>query len=227
MKHLDLFSGIGGFSLAADWVWGKENVEHIFCEIEEFPQKILMKHWPESELYYDITQLDGSDIAHVYIVTGGYPCQAHSTAARGRNNAPCLSSDFVRIIRNVMPRYVIGENVQRKAVEGVKRELEALGYNAFIQCIGSSQLGYDHQRNRWWVIAHTYNDGKLQSAIDAKVEELQELQNDYRGAEDFSRVVRVSDELPNRTHRLKSLGNSIDPKVAAAIMQAIKEIDNG
>ena len=62
ITHLDLFSGIGGFSLAADWVWGKENVNHIFCEIEEFPQKVLMKHWPDARIFSDIRGLYGKDI---------------------------------------------------------------------------------------------------------------------------------------------------------------------
>jgi len=135
MKHLDLFSGIGGFALATEMVW--DNVEHIFCDNEPFAQQILKKHWPTAKIYGDIrtltyatesgrehssTQgLEGQATGggehtrtHEYdLLTGGFPCQPFSQAGRrkGTGDDRFLWPEMLRVIREFRPRWVIGENV--------------------------------------------------------------------------------------------------------------------
>ena len=112
MKHLDLFSGIGGFALAADWVWG--SVEHIFCEIDPFCHAVLKKHWPNSEIQKDIRTFDGKRFTGtVDILTGGFPCQPFSCAGKrlGGDDDRALWPEMLRVIKEVRPRWVIGENV--------------------------------------------------------------------------------------------------------------------
>lgn len=137
MKHLDLFSGIGGFALAADRVWGK-GVEHTFCDNDLFCQEVLKKHWPKAKIYGDIRTLtyadwDGNSGTEIhttdgdeqtqrlaarrseqpFILTGGFPCQPFSQAGRrkGTEDDRYLWPEMLRVIREFHPRWVIGENV--------------------------------------------------------------------------------------------------------------------
>jgi DNA (cytosine-5)-methyltransferase 1 len=139
MKHLDLFSGIGGFALAAETIW--PGIEHIFCDNDSFSQAILKKHWPNAPIYGDIRTLtntqsertrresssirraDGRqddelvsntlDENQVYLLTGGFPCQPFSQAGRRKGTADdrYLWPEMLRVIREFHPRWVIGENV--------------------------------------------------------------------------------------------------------------------
>jgi len=131
LLHLDLFSGIGGFSLALDNVYGKENVKHIFCDNEPFAQAILKKHWPESKSYSDIRTLtanaeiermertsgEKSSNAEyprrIDLLTGGFPCQPFSQAGRRKGTADdrWLWPEMLRVIREFRPEWIIAENV--------------------------------------------------------------------------------------------------------------------
>lgn len=132
MIHLDLFSGIGGFSLAADWVWGRENVEHIFCDNDKFCQEVLKKHWPEAQIFGDIRTFTHARIQEqrglssgerqtissvrksgVYLLTGGFPCQPFSQAGRRKGKADnrFLWPEMLRVIKEFKPTWIIGENV--------------------------------------------------------------------------------------------------------------------
>ncbi|MAU41000.1 MAG: hypothetical protein CMF31_05190 [Kordiimonas sp.] len=113
LKHLDLFSGIGGFALGLQWAGGFETVG--FCEIDPFCQKVLAKHWPHVPIYDDIKELDGDQFAGaVDIITGGFPCQDLSIAGRKAGidgDRSGLWSEMVRLARQIRPRYIIVENV--------------------------------------------------------------------------------------------------------------------
>ncbi|MEO9739477.1 MAG: DNA cytosine methyltransferase [Marinomonas sp.] len=117
LRVLDLFSGIGGFSLGLERTGGFETVA--FCEIEEFPRRVLAKHWPEVPCYHDVTKLTGDilerDGIAVDVITGGFPCQDISTAGNqagiGEGTRSGLWSEIVRLIGELSPRYVIVENV--------------------------------------------------------------------------------------------------------------------
>ncbi len=128
LKHGSLFSGIGGFDLAAEWM-GWENKFH--CEWNEFGQRVLNYYWPEAELFKDITK---SDFTKYYgtidVISGGFPCQPYSTAGKrlGKEDERHLWPEMLRAIREVSPRYVVGENV-RGVLSGIDRN-SATPHNA-------------------------------------------------------------------------------------------------
>ena len=112
MRLLDLFSGIGGFSYAAETlIGGYETVA--FCEMDEFCQKVLKKHWPDVPIFDDVRTLDAARLGRIDIVTGGYPCQPFSQAGRrqGEEDERHLWPEMLRIIKSCQPRYVVAENV--------------------------------------------------------------------------------------------------------------------
>lgn len=111
IKHGSLFSGIGGFDLAAEWM-GWENIFH--CEWNEFGQKVLKHYWPNAESFTDITKTDFTKYANkIDILTGGFPCQPYSTAGKrlGKADERHLWPQMLRAIREVQPHWVVGENV--------------------------------------------------------------------------------------------------------------------
>ena len=112
MNHASLFSGIGGFDLAAEWM-GWNNVFN--CEWEEFPRKVLKHHFPNAIQHGDIKELDATSYAgRIDILTGGFPCQPYSLAGKrkGKEDERHLWPEMLRIIRECAPRYVVGENVR-------------------------------------------------------------------------------------------------------------------
>ena len=224
MNHLDLFSGIGGFALAASWVWGDEHNIVSFVEIDPFCQKVLAKNFPGVPIQSDIKEYkhDGTEID---ILTGGYPCQAFSNASHGHIIAEDLSPSMFQTIKKVQPKFVVSENVAKKTIYDFAVQLSSIGYRTAIYRFAASEIGADHKRNRWFAVAHSDNESELFSAIDAKASKLQSLQESFWSYENYAGILRISNGIPNRLHRLKSLGNAIVPQVVVPIMQAIKEID--
>ena len=161
MKMLDLFSGIGGFALAARWTW-KEDLDVVgFCEIEEYCQKVLEKNFPNVPIYEDINELDGNLFNDVDLITGGFPCQDISQAGRGagieKETRSGLWFEMLRIISEVRPRYAIIENVPMLTIRGGTRVIEGLaeiGYNAEWTVIGANDVGAWHTRKRIWIVAY-------------------------------------------------------------------------
>jgi len=194
MKHLDLFSGIGGFSLAADTVFG--NVEHTFVEIDPFCQEILKKHWPESEVHHDIRQFitdtesresgeqtkrerrkdTGGGNSKVDILTGGFPCQPFSQAGKrkGTSDDRYLWPEMFRVIQLYQPQWVIAENVrglttwnEGMVLEQVCTDLESEGYEVQPLIIPACSVNASHRRERVWIIAHSLNSrqGRTQPEV--------------------------------------------------------------
>lgn len=226
LKVLDLFSGIGGFSLGLERTGGFETVA--FCEIEEFPRRVLHKHWPDVPCYTDVRELTAAKLAADGIapdvICGGFPCQPFSSASRGRKVAVDLWPEMSRIIADVRPRIVIAENVQRGPLERVAEFLAGLGYpHPEPKRISGAAAGADHRRDRWWVCAYADDQGKLSSALNAEVAILPELCRGLWGAGNFARAVRVSDGIPYRVDRIESLGNAVMPQIPEAIGRAILE----
>ena len=163
-KHrvLDLFSGIGGFSLGLERTGGFETVA--FCEIEPFPRKVLAKHWPEVPIYDDVRTLTAERLATdgiaVDVICGGFPCQDISFAGKGAGLAGERSGLFyevARLVGELEPRYVILENVSALLSRGladVLGTLASLGYDAEWHCIPASYLGAPHRRDRIWIVAY-------------------------------------------------------------------------
>ena len=113
IRHLDLFSGIGGFALAARNVWKGRYKTIAFCEIDEFAQKVLKKNFGNVPIIDDIHKLKGNEFGTVDLITGGFPCQPFSIAGRraGTNDERFLWNEMLRVIRASKARWVVGENV--------------------------------------------------------------------------------------------------------------------
>jgi len=163
LRHLDLFSGLGGFSLGLEATGGFETVA--FCDIEKFSRKVLKKHWPNVKQYKDIKELTYEQIkedtlAPIDIVTGGYPCQPFSIAGsqRGEKDKRHLWPDMFRIVKECKPTWVIGENVSghiKLGLDTVLQDLESEGYSVRAFSISASSIGANHQRERVWIVAHS------------------------------------------------------------------------
>lgn len=191
MKHLDLFSGIGGFALAAQTIWGKDHEVVAFCEIDPFCQQVLKKHWPNAPISTDIRKLNnewiitntkcqrqvqcehsertrcrkGVSSRHrepcqkIDLLTGGFPCQPFSCAGqrRGKTDDRYLWPEMLRVIKEVRPRWIIGENVPgiiKLALDEVCTSLENEGYTVQPIIIPACGLNAPHRRDRVWIVAH-------------------------------------------------------------------------
>lgn len=154
--HLDLFSGIGGFALAARWA-GFKTVG--FCEQDRFCQKVIAKHWPGIQIHEDICKLDGRQYAEVDLLTGGFPCQPFSFAGKrkGASDDRALWPEMFRVITQARPGWVLGENVAgivSMELDRVLSDLESLGYSARAIVIPACAVDAKHRRSRVWIVAN-------------------------------------------------------------------------
>ena len=176
MTHGSLFSGIGGFDLAAEWM-GWKNKFH--CEWNPFGQKVLKYYWPEAELFEDITKSDFKKYANkIDILTGGFPCQPYSTAGKrlGKNDERHLWPHMLRAIQEIKPRWIVGENVrglinwnEGLVFHEVQTDLENEGYKVQPFLIPAASVGAPHRRDRVWFVA--YSDNKRGSSGLGQVQE--------------------------------------------------------
>lgn len=160
MKHLALFNGIGGFQLAASWV-GWDNVAHV--EINEWCNEKVKKHFPESKCYLDIKDFNGKEYAgQINIITGGFPCQPFSVAGKqkGKGDDRHLWPEMFRVIREVRPPWIVGENVPgiiRMELENICLALESEGYEVQPFIIPSASIGAWDKRERVWIVAYNHS----------------------------------------------------------------------
>jgi DNA (cytosine-5)-methyltransferase 1 len=160
VRMLDLFTGIGGFSLAASWVWGNELDLAGFCEQDVYCGKVLKKNFPDVPIYPDIKELRGEWFQDIDLITGGFPCQDISVAGKGAGidgDRSGLWSELCRIISEVRPRYALIENVPMLIHRGLERvlcDLTEIGYDAEWQVIGADDVGARHKRKRIWIVAY-------------------------------------------------------------------------
>ena len=174
MRHGSLFSGIGGFDLAAEWM-GWENVFH--CEWNPFGQRVLKHYWPNAETFTDITKTDFTKYANtVDIISGGFPCQPFSLAGKrkGTDDERYLWGEMLRAIQEIKPRFVIAENVfgitnidGGLVFQQVCLDLEAEGYEVQPFIIPACAKNAPHRRDRCWFIgvrnaAYSERSGGLQ-----------------------------------------------------------------
>jgi DNA (cytosine-5)-methyltransferase 1 len=161
MRLLDLFSGIGGFSLGLERA-GFRTVA--FCEIEPFQRAVLNKHWPEVPVYDDIRTLSARDLdadgVVVDAICGGFPCQDISLAGRGAGldgDRSGLWFEYLRLIDEIRPQYAIVENVpalRNRGLDTVLRGLASIGYDAEWHLISAGAIGAPHIRERVWILAY-------------------------------------------------------------------------
>lgn len=167
MTHGSLFSGIGGFDLAAQWA-GWDNIFH--CEWNPFGQKVLKHHFPKSISYEDITKTDFSiHRGNIDIISGGFPCQPYSVAGlrKGTADERHLFPEMLRVIKEVKPSWVVGENVRGLVgwngglvFDEVCADLEGQGYEVQPILIPAASVNAPHKRDRIWFVAHSNHKGE-------------------------------------------------------------------
>jgi len=189
MNHGSLFSGIGGFDLAAEWM-GWNNTFH--CEWMPFPRKVLNHYWPNSISYEDITKTDFTiHRGSIDILTGGFPCQPYSSAGKrlGKEDERHLWPHMLRVISEIKPTYVVGENVRGltnwnggMVFEEVCVDLESEGYEVQPILLPACSVGAPHRRDRVWFIAkNTKRDGFIQRKLEQEGAEVWQQRNACTG----------------------------------------------
>ena len=244
MKVLDLFSGIGGFSLGLEAA-GMETIA--FCEFDKHAQKVLKKHWPCVPIHDDIRTLDGKQYrGTVDVICGGFPCQDLSVAGKQAGfdgERSSLYTEMLRVISECLPRYAIFENVTGLLAGESGRwfgqflyDLASIGYDAEWHCISASELGAYHHRDRVWIIAYPNGERGQGCAKETdKIKQyIQQLNGSIQGVRELSHsnespLLRTDDGLPGRLdrslarQRIKRLGNAVVPQIPEAIGLAIME----
>jgi DNA (cytosine-5)-methyltransferase 1 len=162
LNHLGLFEGIGGFSLAAQWMGWETKA---WCEINPFCQTVLKHHFPKAECFEDIKLANFEKFkGKIDIITGGFPCQPYSSAGKrkGKEDERHLWPHMLKAIRAVQPRWVVGENVLGLVnwngglvFHEVQTDLEAAGYEVFPYVLPAASVNAPHRRDRVWFIAHS------------------------------------------------------------------------
>jgi DNA (cytosine-5)-methyltransferase 1 len=246
LTHLDLFSGIGGFAYAAKEV-GLETIG--FSEIDPFCCKVLKKHWPDVPNYGDIKSLNFH--GHVDVITGGFPCQPFSIAGKkkGKDDNRYLWPEFLRIIKQSNPTWIIAENVTGivgMELDNIIDDLEAENYETQAFIIPACASNAPHRRDRVWIVANRISERCDNSGDNRQTRYLQgnkewnlaQIQQEWEQfkpitwatnkAEDWlqfnARISRSNDGLPKGLDRIKSLGNSIVPQIAFVILSTIFNI---
>ena len=234
MKVGSLFAGIGGFDLGLERA-GFQTAW--FCEQDEFCQRVLAKHWPDVPCYPDICELDGRDVEPVEVLCGGFPCQDLSYAGRGagiEGERSGLWSEYARLVGELRPRYVLVENVPALLVRGLGRvlgDLAALGYDAEWDCIPASAVGAPHYRDRIWLVAYPERKGLERHRPNAGESKEPEprygcIPGQAAQWQVEPNVGRVANGIPDRSHRIKALGNALVPQVAEWIGRRVMEYEN-
>lgn len=253
LKTLDLFAGIGGFSLGLEKTGLYETVA--FCEWDDKARKVLKKHWPDVYCYGDIKSLTYQDgylyseecqvagFTSIDVITGGFPCQDISYAGKGAGLDGDRSGhwyEYLRLISEIKPKGVIIENVSALRTRGlgtVLQGLNSVGYDAEWHCIPASACGASHQRDRIWILAYRRGEGRKRLVPFQHLSQIGP--RGWGGKEDLQQVYehpfgrpnrwpepllrRMDVPLPGRMDRLKQVGNSIYWPIAYLLSRHLYE----
>jgi DNA (cytosine-5)-methyltransferase 1 len=242
MNVLDLFSGIGGFSIGLERA-GMQTVA--FCEIDPFCRKVLAKHWPSVPCYDDIRtltsdRLRADGVASVEVICGGFPCQDISLAGKGAGLAgerSGLWSEYRRLIRELRPSFVVVENVSELLARGmgdVLGSLATLGYDAEWHCVPASYVGLRHLRDRVWLVAYAERYSLQGRAIFTEAWCSQSREEQLAGLVQPGTWPTISSArdrgtghgIPDGTHRNKAIGNAVVPQIPELIGRAIMRVSD-
>lgn len=261
LTHLSLFSGIGGIDLAAEWA-GFETIAMV--ERDPFCQKVLAKHWPGVPIFDDVTTFGAEALRNsvsrgcrgesrrragaviedgyprveerVHLLSGGFPCQPFSVAGKrkGSGDERFLWDEMLRVIREVEPVWVLGENVRGLlSIDGgrtfgtIIHELAEVGYRVGWGVYGACHVAAPHRRERVFIVAYSDRSGRREQRWPiAGVQEHPAAKLNGRW-EPEPPVGRVVAGLPNRVDRLRALGNAVVPQQAYPILKAIAETFGG
>ena len=232
MTHASLFSGIGGFDLAAEWI-GWENLFH--CEWNPFGQRVLKHHFPNSISYNDITKTDFTiHRGQVDILTGGFPCQPYSSAGKrlGNEDERHLWPEMLRTIQEVQPRWVVGENVLGLTnwngglvFNEVQVDLEAKGYEVQAFILPACAKNAPHRRDRVWFVAYSnlYGSNKCncKNEINTSQKRINAFSNINKSIDDgitsnsfnigrnkVNRITNRESDVINQTCKTRDVANS-------------------
>ncbi len=233
---LDLFSGSGGFSLGLERAGGFRTVA--FCEVNPFARRVLAKHWPGVRCYEDVRLLSAerlsADEISVDVIAGGFPCQDISVAGKGAGLSGDQSGlwfEFLRLIGEIRPKYVIVENVAnllRRGFGDVLGGLAEAGYDAEWDCIPATFVGAPHNRDRLWLIAYPKRDKQSrqepcfgQIGRMGRVEQPSPWDTDWQTA--LSALRGMDDGLSRSVDRTDLMRNAVVPQVVEMLGRAILE----
>lgn len=250
LKILDLFSGLGGFSLGLDKA-GMETVA--FCEVDEECIKILKHHWPKVTVFNDVRKLTKKDIdervkCNIDLICGGYPCTGHSVAGKKKgfqNEGSSLWREYLRLAEEIKPKYCIIENSHNLRSTGLAELLKAfdeIGYNAEFSVISAYSIGANHQRERIYIVFWRRdipypNPFRYWAADPEKAETSQGWWAKRRFKRDSvfrqvtkvkSRVLQLTDGLSKEMvkreeYKIAMLGNALVPQIPELIGRALMD----
>jgi len=209
VNELALFAGAGG-GLLAGHILGWRCVCAVECD-EHAASVLVFPIWT------DVRTFDGRGWRGVVdVVSGGFPCQAYSTAAAGKNNADDLWPEMRRIVADVAPRYVFAENVSWRAIDEAANDLEKMGYETRAVSLSAADMGADHVRERFWLLAYADDKSELLRQFDAEMVMRTGVSSSlWETGPDES---RMADGLAYRMDRLKATGNGQVPGVVVAAL---------
>ena len=245
MTHVSLFSGIGGIDLAAEWA-GFKTV--LFCEMDPYAQSVLRKHWPDVPIVEDVKDVDrGAVDGPVTLVSGGFPCQAHSLAGlkKREKDERYLWPEMLRVIQDLQPSWVCAENVYGTIVDGtadvVKNDLENEGYETGLVVLPAYAFGASFRGDRAFYVATAKSvrhrrwpsDSREAEGLDKDKQERRQIWGEaerrivdaIQNQEALPEDIRGDYGLPDWAHRLRCLGNAVCPQQVYPILQAIAEIE--
>ncbi len=244
MRFLDLFAGIGGFSLGLERA-GMTCVGQV--EIDPFCNKVLEKHWPNVKRMKDIHDVTGTEFGTVELICGGFPCQPFSTAGkrRGAKDDRYLWPEMFNVIQAIRPRWVFGENVAgivKMELDKVLSDLESEGYVCQSLNIPACSIGAEHNRGRIWIIANTDKDELcgfkfskdkensprlFEERIEAGSMGLNELGSIFAmpRSDTYARNRREFYGIPSGMDRLGAIGNAVVPQIVTIVGMTIMETE--
>lgn len=248
LTHFSLFSGIGGLDLAAEWA-GFRTIGQV--EYADYPFRVLRRRFGRVPRWRDVRDVTGEAIIErcgcvPTVISGGFPCQPHSLAGKrlASRDERDLWGELARIVREVRPRWFVGENVAglRSSESGrffgrVLRDLAEMGYTVGWGSWEAADAGAPHHRERVFIVAHAdrfrsslpeLRSPSYRSSWDAIATAEPLLFPTWPpGPREVTSIPRVADGVPSRVDRLRALGNAVVPQQAFPIFQAIAAIEMG